>query len=320
MMNQEIEITGTRQVRLHAVEQAPLHPGEVRVQSLISLVSTGSELGPFNNAEGDMDFPVRPGYTVIGKVVETQAPALPLGGLVLADYPHAAFGVMKAADCISLDADSNLETVIFARMAAVSMSSIVDTTVKPLESVLVLGLGMVGNFACQILTHLGYNVVAVDRDPARRAFVAAHTDIATFASVSALAAANPAPFGLLLECTGVDTLLLAALPLVRKRGEVYQIGVPWRAYGDAGAHELLRAVFYGFITLKSGWEWFLPAHADEYAWYGHADNVRQAAAWLNAGVLSVAGQAVFYKPADCQAAYTALADHTESRSVIFDWR
>lgn len=320
MQNLEIQITATKTAKLVKTALSTTRkPNQVVVKSLISLVSTGSELGPFRNLEGDMGYPIKPGYTVIGRIVKAADDAL-IGQTVLTDYPHAAYGVVPYADCTVLPADTPIEKTIFARLAAVSMSSIVDTKVKPFEPVLVLGLGMVGGLACQILAHLGYQVSAIDQNAQRRATLADFDQVTTFDSVLALQEASDKPFGLMLECTGNDALLLEALPLMRKRSDVYQIGVPWKEYSDQTVHDLLRAIFYGFINLKSGWEWFLPDHASEYDWYGHTDNMRRAAEWIKSGVLSVDSQYQLYSPADCQQAYQALSDRTETHSVIFDWR
>ncbi|MFD1440050.1 zinc-binding dehydrogenase [Lacticaseibacillus hegangensis] len=296
-----------------------LEDGMVRIKTLISLVSTGSELGAFQNLEGNLKFPIFPGYTVIGRIDLSDKPE-DIGKLVLADYNHAEYGVVKRSSCIFLKQSEHLEEIIFARMAAVSMSSIVDTTVKPFEEVLVLGLGMVGSLACQVLHQLGYTVVAIDRDEGRCEHIHDLTGISTYPDVKSLQESHAAKFGLLLECTGVDQVLLEGLSLMKKRAEVYQIGVPWKEYSSHTMHELLRSIFYGFITLKSGWEWFLPSQADEYRWYGHADNIQRAADWIANGRINVKDQFKIYRPEDCQAAYAGLANRTEHHSVIFDWR
>ncbi len=41
--------------------------------------------------------------------------------------------------------------------------------------------------------------------------------------------------------------------MIRKRGEVVLVGVPWVRRTDIYAHEILCRVFYDFVDMRSGW-------------------------------------------------------------------
>ncbi|MCX7521373.1 hypothetical protein OSC27_03670 [Microbacterium sp. STN6] len=131
---------------------------------------------------------------------------------------------------------------------------------------------------------------------------------------------NPNGFDLVLECSGHDGAALAATRIVRAGGEVVLIGAPWMRRTDATAHDVFTEVFHRYVTLRSGWEWQLPARPSPFVHGSMSDNVEQAMRWLRDGTIDVDALADRRSPADAQEVYNALAGGTAPfLTTVFDW-
>jgi threonine dehydrogenase-like Zn-dependent dehydrogenase len=71
---------------------------------------------------------------------------------------------------------------------------------------------------------------------------------------------------LVVECSGHEQAVLDACNIVRPQGEVVLVGVPWVPKTSLLAHDILRAVFFNYVILRSGWEWSLPLHERNFIW------------------------------------------------------
>lgn len=301
------------------IETLSLRKFEVLLKSRYSLISNGSEMGIYKNLEGSIQYPIYPGYTVIGEIVSVGSEIDPslIGQYALADYPHQLFGVMEEKDIVLLQ-NENLSEALFARIGAVSMPSIIDSSITPTEPVLVIGLGIVGLMAVQILEQFGYEVVAIDRNKNKQVYCKQITNAKCYSTVKEIP--EEVHFGLLLECTGNEEVLMEGITKVRKRGEVYLIGVPWTNYSQALAADLTREIFYRYITVRSGWEWFLPENETEYNPISRKNNLKILLSWLESEKISVANLYEIVSPNDCQKIYSSISQKNSSiLGAVFNW-
>ncbi len=132
---------------------------------------------------------------------------------------------------------------MFCRLMGVSWTTLVTTTARPPDPVVVTGLGPVGNLAAQIFQAAGYAVTAVDPVASRRTLAkqVGLTDVQE--TVPAIEVA------LAVECSGHEQAVLDCCQHVRKRGEVVLVGVPWRKRSELSAFDLLHAVFHRYAVL-----------------------------------------------------------------------
>jgi threonine dehydrogenase-like Zn-dependent dehydrogenase len=187
--------------------------------------------------------------------------------------------------------------------------------------VAVSGLGLVGHLAARIFDSCGYQVIACDPLESRRALVAA----AGIARVEArLPMEDPAVagrVGLVLECSGHEQAVLDGCAVVRRRGEVVLVGVPWARMTDLSARDLLHTVFHRYVVLRSGWEWELPLHATDFRNGSIYGNLATALQWLAQGRINVEGLSTVMPAMRAQDAYQALLHRTNPRlGIILDWR
>lgn len=114
-------------------------------------------------------------------------------------------------------------------------------------------------------------------------------------------------------------------------GESVLVGVPSRRLTDLTAHDLTHAVFFGMITLRSGWEWELPISGRGFVWeellegYNNAPHslmggFARALEWLNEGQISLEGLVRSLSPGDPVTLYDDIASRRIAEPfLVLDW-
>ena len=310
----------------------PLLDGSIAGRTLASLVSPGTEVNfAFLAHDG---FPRQVGYAAVmeveavGRAVEHIKP----GDRVFCMGNHASHQRMPAERTVVVPEGLSSTDACFARLMGVSMTTLSTTAARPPEKVAVTGLGLVGHLAAQIFHAAGYRVVGCDVEQRRRDLLAAK-DIAvvrdalpigvtTGPVVSKQPEITPdlADIALVLECSGHEAATLGGCNVVRKGGEVVQIGAPWHRRTDFFAHDIVDRVFRRYVHLRSGWEWELPMHDSDFRHGSVWGNLAAAVAWLAEGRVNVEGLYDVRSPNDAQAVYEAARDQRlPALTTVFDW-
>jgi threonine dehydrogenase-like Zn-dependent dehydrogenase len=284
------------------------------------LISAGTELA---GAYQGTSFPRTPGYAAVFEVeaVGAEVRDVAPGDRAFCMGPHRSFQRQSRERVVPVPAGLSPEVATFARMMSVSMSTLTTTTARPPQMVVVTGLGLVGHLAAQIFDRCGYEVIACDPVPARRAFAEQAGLRRVLADVPVEHADVAGKVALVLECSGHEAAALAGCRVVRKGGEVVQIGAPWRRQTEITAHEILHAVFHNYVVLRSGWEWELPLQTTDFRTGSIFANLAAALQWLSEGRVRVDPLFTMVSPRDAQQAYQDLLHRRGDRlAVVFDWR
>lgn len=317
----EVTFTGYEQAELLPMEapRGTVAPGQIAGPTVASLISAGTELGyGYQGAK----FPWVPGYASVFRVetVGEGVENFKAGDLALGMGGHRSYQVHDAVESWRVPDRLAGTDAAFARLMGVSLSTLVTTTARPPDRVVVTGLGPVGHLAAQQFQACGYTVLGYDPDVTRR-------KLATRGGVANVCGELPLEdpewkerVALVVECSGHEQATLDGCRLVKNRGEVVLIGVPWRKRTDLSAHELLHAVFHRYAVVRSGWEWEVPRHEVPFCAGSIDANIEAALKWLNEGRVKIAGLYSTYDPQDCQKVYQALLKAEEkSLGVVFDW-
>ncbi|GDY14557.1 dehydrogenase [Planctomycetota bacterium] len=294
----------------------PLSAQEIIGDTVVSLVSPGTELAMAAKASAQ---PRGTGYaavcriTAVGQAVTELRP----GDLVFAAGPHQSWQRKSQESVVPVPIGLDPAVAVFTRLLGVSWATLVTTTARPPDPVLVCGLGPVGNLAAQLFAAAGYQVIAVDPDPQRRD-LAGSLGIVAHDRIPAIPGDG---FQLAIDCSGHERAVLAACQAVRKRGEVVLTGVPWEAKApDLAAFSVLEAVFKRYLVLRSGWEWEVPSERREFTIGNHLANYAAGMRWLGDGRINVAGLASRHAPADCGQVYADLAARrSPAPTALFAW-
>lgn len=300
-------------------EDLDLAPDQVAGPTVASLVSPGTELNGSYLADDDR-FPRKPGYATVFRVehIGTDATDVSIGDLRYCMGKHESYQVADLATSLPVPEGLDPQAAVYARLMGVSMTTLVTTTARPPDVVLVTGLGPVGNLAAQNFNANGYTVIGCDPSAERRELASRLGISEVVGHVSeASAAGNVA---LLLDCSGHEAAVVDGVKVVRKRGEVVLVGAPWSRRTELHAHDLLHTIFFKYIDVRSGWEWELPRHPDDFRHRSIWGNFATALDWLAEGKVRVDGLGLRSEPTAAQDVYQSLLHQKcECPTAVFDW-
>ncbi|HUT61686.1 MAG TPA: zinc-binding dehydrogenase [Phycisphaerae bacterium] len=315
-----VAVTAKQHVELVPVDApAKLGADEVRGRTLATAISPGTELAFAYQSER---CPKYPGYAavfeveLVGADVEGVAP----GDVRFCKGPHRSFQQIQAVDTVAVPPGMPPAKAAVARLAGVSMTTLMTTKARPGDTVIVTGLGPVGFLAAQLFRIGGYEVIAVEPNERRRGFAARAGIADVRAAFPAADAAVKGKVALVAECSGHEQAVLAACKVVRPRGEVVLIGVPSRARAELPARDVLWEVFHNYSVVRSGWEWAVPHHASPHNPHGNFGGFAKALRWLDEGRIQVEGLIDLHDPRDCQRVYQDLL-HGRAAGLfaVLDW-
>ena len=210
------------------------------------------------------------------------------------------------------------------------MNFLRDGTARP-DQVIICGAGPVGFLAAHLFSIAAFDVAVVEPDPLRRKQVESSGISQTF---EAMPESDPdwnKRVSLVVDCSGHEGAVLDGCNIVRQLGEVVLVGVPWRKLTDIAAHDVLSAVFFNMVTLRSGWEWEVPILSRDFAWeellegYNNAPHstfsgFERALKWLGMGRLNLDGLTHTASPKDPPALYAAIQERRiEEPFIVLDW-
>ncbi|MFC4114887.1 zinc-binding dehydrogenase [Nonomuraea zeae] len=238
------------QVRVSLESPADLVPGSVRIRTLYSGVSAGTELtayrgtNPYLSSKWDTErrlfvegqthaYPLTGwGYQEVGEVVEA-APDVadpPVGSLVWGIWGHRAEAVVPAEKLVGhvLPPGADPLTGIFARVGAIALNAVHAADVHLGDQIAIFGQGVIGLLATRMAVLSGARVVAADAIPDRlelaRSFGAAETFDVTAGSVAEFMRKRIDGADTVIELSGNHLGLHEAIRTVRKGGRVVAAG------------------------------------------------------------------------------------------------
>jgi threonine dehydrogenase-like Zn-dependent dehydrogenase len=190
-MGQGLVLVAPRKLIYESFEDVALAAGEVRIKTLYSGISAGTELTQYRATSPYMtklwdeerrlyltesgvswEYPVRNlGYEEVGKVVEVGSAVtdIPIGALVFGTWWHRTHHV-ASADWVRprlMPPGADPRMGIFSHIGAVALNGVHDGRVRIGETVAIFGMGTVGQIVAQAARQSGATVIAVDLLEAR---------------------------------------------------------------------------------------------------------------------------------------------------------
>ncbi len=176
--------TGPRQVELRGEDVPTTGSGEVRVRTVVSALSHGTEMLVYRgqvppDAEldlptlrGSFRFPIKYGYASIGQVVERGAAveAVHEGDLVFVHHPHQTEYVVPVELVARLPNSLPPEHGVLLANLETAVNVMLDAGIRLGERVAVFGQGVVGLLLTQLARRVGAGlIIGVDLLPLRQA-------------------------------------------------------------------------------------------------------------------------------------------------------
>ncbi len=175
-------ITGALTGEIRAAELQAPGEGDVRIRTLYSGISRGTECLVFGGGvppsqyqamrapfqEGDFPWPVKYGYASVGLV--EQGPAALQGREVFCLYPHQTRYLVPAAAVLPLPEGLPAGRAVLGANMETALNALWDGAPRPGDRIAVIGAGVVGCLLARLAAQIpGLRVQLVDIDPDKAA-------------------------------------------------------------------------------------------------------------------------------------------------------
>lgn len=228
-------LVAPRRIEVHEVEVPPPGPGDVRVRTTWSGISSGTEMLAYRglvepslpldetigSLGGTFTFPFAFGYSCVGVVEESRADGVAAGDRVFAYHPHQDRFVVSAGDLVALPPGVEDRTATLLPLVETGLQIALDAGPVLEDDVVVVGLGAVGTLAAVMLGRGGARVLAVEpQQDRRRAAAELGVEAVAPADVADALAERGAGggVGLVVDATGNPPALRSALDLLAHEG------------------------------------------------------------------------------------------------------
>ncbi|HUL52530.1 MAG TPA: zinc-binding dehydrogenase [Opitutaceae bacterium] len=327
-----VVFTGVRQVQLQPQPRPAFGDGEVLVRTVRTLISPGTELALYQGTHAGLrdpeipfaKYPHRPGYAAIGRIEACGSAIkelMPRDTVFFLGH-HETWSAWSPAQALWARAPSDLtvDQILLARLTQIAATATLCFRSPP-ERVVVLGAGLIGLLAAQVLQAQGVPSVVVQDVNAARLAIAERCGLmrcvlGTGTSLQPALDALGAEPDAIVEATGVPALVPAALAAVRRRGDVVLLGSP------RGSIEIdiYKHVHRKGVALVGAHEAMIPDRASP----GQPSRqalLEQALQWLRAGKIRIDGLVTsVVRPEALPAAYEQISrDKSNTLGVIVDW-
>jgi threonine dehydrogenase-like Zn-dependent dehydrogenase len=191
MNGRALVLTGPRKLAFEDMPVTPLPPDHVRIRTLYSGISAGTELTQYRGTNPYMhrtwdeghrlfrdgapswSYPVRNlGYEEVGEIIEigSAVAGLTVGQRVFGTWGHRTMHVMPQADARArlMPEGTDPRIGIFSHIGAVALNGVHDAQIRMGDLVAVFGLGVPGQIVAQAARASGATVIGVDPVASRR--------------------------------------------------------------------------------------------------------------------------------------------------------
>ena len=275
-----VQIVHGGAVECHTYDIAPLADGQVRVHTVLSAISPGTEMTFYGAAPSNiyldrhwddelrlfvdgspsMQYPITFGYRASGAVVETRDDAVPVGHRVFGNWRHTEYTTMPGAQALEQTLPSELmwsDGTDLGQMGPICVNGVAFAEGEHRGSpAVVFGAGPVGLITAQIARVDGATkVYVVDRIPSRLAqaedlglepiVAAPGVDVAAMLKRRYGSEGIPVAF----EATGSSSALHEAIRVVRRAGLVVALGF---YQGDAAGLRLGEEFHHNGVRIVCG--------------------------------------------------------------------
>jgi len=252
MKTKAVLFTGVNQVEVRSVDLPDLKDDEIRVETVMSCLSPGTDLRVLAGKQGgDWQWPVIPGYSMVGQVVECgkEVSRFEEGDRVFCIGSNSAscdllwggnigVGNVQESKAVKIPDGLEWEKACLAKLAAIAYHGSTRSHLTIGEKVAVVGMGPIGIFSALFHQDKGGIVRVADLSEARIKKVAKMgLEGLTVEKTLADTFKKMLPEGadLIVDCTGVESLLDQSMLLSRE--------IPWDDSWDRGSRILIQGSY-----------------------------------------------------------------------------
>ncbi|MBI5052481.1 MAG: zinc-binding alcohol dehydrogenase [Chloroflexi bacterium] len=185
-MGKVIVFTQPKTIRIEDQPDPPLEAKQVRVQTLFSGISAGTELTAYRGSNPYLhkqweatsrlflrgDTPSQPyplvgwGYEEVGKVIEigTEVTEIRIGDVIYGTWGHRTHHILEESYASKRIKPAGLDPLlaIYSHLGPIALNGILDANIHIGENVAIFGLGVVGQVTAQLAKRSGAWVFGID--------------------------------------------------------------------------------------------------------------------------------------------------------------
>ena len=269
-----IPAKGRAEVIEEDLDTSNLQPNEAIIQAEATMISAGTELSRVFEIKKGFSYPVRPGYSAVGKLLAKGEGLtdLQVGDRVFYTGPHTSvcrFSRGKRTQgpmIFKLPEGIGSQEGTLITLGLVAISGINSMEVRLGDRIGVFGIGMIGLLAALMLKKLGAEVVAID-PVATRCAQAQQLGIANIVDCppEEQLAQIQARFGGLdaaVDVTGAARAIETAILACKKYGQVALLGTP-RASCNLDVTPMLNAIHMRMLRVTGAFNSLEPVFESE---------------------------------------------------------
>jgi 2-desacetyl-2-hydroxyethyl bacteriochlorophyllide A dehydrogenase len=309
------------------------------IETEMTFISAGTELANYTATDPAVYvkgswccYPWKSGYANVGRVLDAGAEYRDfIGQRVYTNGQHASMHRYETDVQFRLLArvPEKLPSAeaVAARMAMVAICGLDAAKPQYIRTVVVIGLGMVGNLAAQLFRLTGAQVIGVDPSETRRRLakecgidhVIAGTEEEIAAQVKELTGGQMA--NVTVDAVGHSAICLQALRLTATSGELVVLGSP-RVPIEGNLTEVFQTAHVRWVTIRGALEWNVPTEGALPFDYSQRKKLDAIFRWMADGRLNVKPMLTHVlKPEEIRTAYEGLLREKEKFvGVVLRWR
>lgn len=326
-MAERIVFTGKGELHFETFEPEAVGAGQVGIQTVCSLMSTGTENIVLNRMfeEGShwddwVEYPFYPGYANIARVnkVGEGVEGIKAGDLVATRLGHASYHVTTPDQCCPVPADLDPRQAVWFALAKIAYHGALVAQYALGADVLIIGAGPIGQMSVRWARAAGAEAIIVADMVDQRLEMAKRGGATTViakgveeAEAEIKKANNGKQPSLVMDTTGNYKVFLSAMKVAAEFGRVILLGdtgTPSKQHLSpdliekglcvAGAHDIHENEKWNLGTITR-------------LFYNMVVSGRFNVEGLNTHI---------FAPADCEKAYaTANTKRAETMGIVFDW-
>ena len=333
MKSNYVELTDVGKSRLNVeeIDTDDLRDNEAIIRAEYSLISAGTELSRAFALKKGFKYPVRPGYSMVGRIVKKGRDIkAEEGDRVFANCPHASLVRWSDGDDVQgpfirkLPEGIDPKEATIINLGLVAMQGVELTDVRPGYTVGVFGLGNIGILTALMYRKMGCRVIGLDI-VSERCLLARTMGIEDVVDCADQKEAideltDGKGLDIAVDVTGLSPVIIKAIECAKAYGQVLLLGSPRQSY-ETDVTGMLSNIHMKDLKVLGGFNKTVPMHETEgyeNCMDGNFDKVCGMIMNRDLDISKMISDVI--DPADCEKAYYDLMYNKDRSScIIYDW-
>ena len=320
----------------HVVEEdldvSNLKPNEAIIKAEYSMISAGTELSRAFAIKKGFKYPVRPGYCMVGTVIQKgSALDVEVGDRVYCGANHASIcrfansGKTQGGFIFKLPEDVDPKEATAINLGLVALQGVNISEVKLGDTVAIFGLGNIGILAGLMYQKLGARVIGLD-PMEKRCNLAKEMGIKITSSETDQAAfikklTNDKGADICVDVTGASPAIISAISCAKKYGQVVLLGSPRQGY-ECDITPTLNTIHMKNLKVLGAFNETCPVEVVEGKDDSVHNNFLKVCDMIKNKEIDISKLITrVIDPKDCEKAYYDLMyNKNEVNCIVYDWR